>query len=232
MKPGKIIDLSQEIYNGMPLYPGHLKTIIFTHLSHEECRKQLGTGFSYTTQGLIMCGHGPTHVDSWSHFTTDPGAEHIDKLALEKCITTAICVDVSDTPLRAQWDARKIRNQLVEWKLDIRQGDTVLFYTGMYDRYYGKDEYMSEFPGMTRDATEFIIDSGCVNFGVDNPSPDMWYDKTYPCHSVCGERGVTHVENLCNLDKLVGKRFTYIGLPLKIRDGTGSPIRAVAILDE
>jgi kynurenine formamidase len=37
------------------------------------------------------------------------------------------------------------------------------------------------------------------------------------------ERGVTHVENLCNLDKLIGKRFTVIGLPPKIRKETGSP---------
>jgi len=42
---------------------------------------------------------------------------------------------------------------------------------------------------------------------------------------------VTHIENLCNLDKLVGKRFTFIALPLKIRKGTGSPIRPVAIID-
>ena len=66
---------------------------------------------------------------------------------------------------------------------------------------------MTDFPGLNREATEYIIDQGAVNFGVDSPSPDMWYDKTYPCHSVCGERGVTHIENLCNLDKLVGKRF-------------------------
>ena len=43
---------------------------------------------------------------------------------------------------------------------------------------------------------------------------------------------VTHIENLCNLDKVVGKRFTFIALPLKIRKGTGSPLRAVAILPE
>jgi kynurenine formamidase len=42
---------------------------------------------------------------------------------------------------------------------------------------------------------------------------------------------VTHIENLCNLDKIIGKRFTFVGLPLKIRKGTGSPMRAVAILD-
>jgi kynurenine formamidase len=60
----------------------------------------------------------------------------------------------------------------------------------------------------------------------------MFLDKTYPCHTVCAERRVNHVENLCNLDQLVGKRFTFVALPLKIRKGTGSPLRAAAILDE
>lgn len=91
---------------------------------------------------------------------------------------------------------------------------------------------ISDYPGLNRQATEFIIDQGCVDFGVDSASPDMWYDKMYLCHTVCAERGVTHIEYLCNLDRIIGKRFTFIGLPLKIRNDTGSPIRAVAIIDE
>jgi len=229
---GKIIDLSQEIYSGMPVYPGHMKTVVWTHLSHEECQRQLGTGFSYETRGLLLCDHGPTHIDSVSHLSRDPEAESIDRLALEKCITPAICIDVSDVPLKTQFGRKKIEEQLQKWNLKILPGDTVLFYTAHYDRYYGKPEYMTEYPGLDREATEFIIDAGCVNFGVDSPSPDMWYDKTYPCHSTCAKRKVTHIENLCNLDKLIGKRFTFIALPLKIRNGTGSPLRAVAILEE
>ncbi len=228
---GKIIDLSQEIYTGMPVYPGHMKTVIWTHLSHDECARLLGTGFSYETRGILLCDHGPTHIDAVSHLSRDPQAESVDKLSLDKCITSAICLDVSDVGLRTQFGTDKIREQLDKWGLDIRAGDTILFYTGHYDRYYGKPEYMTEYPGLDRAGTEFIIDSGCVNFGVDSASPDMWYDKTYPCHTVCAERQITHIENLCNLDKLVGKRFTFIGLPLKIREGTGSPIRAVAVLD-
>jgi kynurenine formamidase len=51
-------------------------------------------------------------------------------------------------------------------------------------------------------------------------------------HHVCRDLGFTHMEGLCNLDKLVGKgRFRFIGFPLKIKGGTGSPIRAVAWLD-
>jgi kynurenine formamidase len=50
---------------------------------------------------------------------------------------------------------------------------------------------MTDYPGLDIEGTEFIIDQGCVHFGVDSPSPDLWYDKTYPCHSVCSERWVT-----------------------------------------
>ena len=232
MFKGKIVDLSQEIYQGMPVYPGHLKTVVWTHMSHEESDRQLGTGFSYETRGIMFCDHGPTHIDSVSHLSRDPNAESVDQLSLEKCLTSAICIDVSDVPIQTQFGRSKIEQELERWGLDIRPGDTVLFYTAHYDRYYGKPEYMTDYPGLNREATEFIIDRGCVNFGVDSPSPDMFLDKTYPCHTTCAERKITHVENLCNLDQLLGKRFTFIGLPLKIRKGTGSPIRAVAVLDE
>jgi kynurenine formamidase len=49
---------------------------------------------------------------------------------------------------------------------------------------------------------------------------------------MCREYGIHHYENLANLRELVGRRFTFVGFPLKIRDGTGSPVRAVAVLEE
>jgi kynurenine formamidase len=229
---GRIIDLSQEIYTGMPVYPGHIKTVIWTHASHDEVRRQLGTGFSYETRGILLCDHGPTHIDSVSHLSTDPDAPPVDRIPLEHCITSAICLDVSDIPRKTQFGRAKIEDELKRWNLDIRKGDTILFYTAHYDQFYGEPEYMTDYPGLDREATEFIIDQGCINFGVDSPSPDMWYDKTYPCHSVCAERMVTHIENLCNLDTVLGKRFTFIALPLKIREGTGSPLRAIAVMPD
>jgi kynurenine formamidase len=51
-------------------------------------------------------------------------------------------------------------------------------------------------------------------------------------HRICGELGFTHYENMINLHLLTGRgRFRFIGLPLKIRGGTGSPVRAVAVFD-
>lgn len=229
---GKIIDLSQEIYTDMPVYPGHAKTVIWEHMGHEETGRALGTGFSYKTSGIMICDHGPTHIDPVSHFSNDPNAPTVDEIPLEHCITSAICIDVSDAPVQTQFGPEKIEAQLKKHNLDIRPGDTILFYTGHYEKYYGKPEYCTHQPGLTKAATEYIIDKGCINFGVDNTSPDMFLDKTYPCHMVCREREVTHMENLCNLDKLVGKRFTFAAFPLKIRKGSGSPLRAVAILHD
>lgn len=229
---GKIIDLSQEIYTGMPVYPGHAKTVIWEHMSHEESARTLGTGFSYQSSGIMMCDHGPTHIDSVSHLSTNPTAPSVDEIPLKHCITPAICLDVSDVPRQTQFGPEKIQAELKRWNLDILPGDTVLFYTAHFDRYYGQPEYATHQPGLTREATEFIIGKGAVNFGVDNTSPDMWLDKSYPCHMVCRERQVTHIENLCNLDQLVGKRFTFVALPLRIRKGTGSPLRAAAIIHE
>ena len=123
----------------MPVYPGHLKTVIWTHASHEEVRRQLGTGFSYETRGIMFCDHGPTHIDSVSHLCTDPDAPPVDKFPLEYCITSAICLDVSDIPLKTQFGRAKIEAELKRWNLDIRKGDTVLFYTAHYDRYYGQE---------------------------------------------------------------------------------------------
>jgi kynurenine formamidase len=48
---------------------------------------------------------------------------------------------------------------------------------------------------------------------------------------MCRAEGITHFENLANLGRLVGRRFTFVGFPLRIRAGTGSPVRAVAVLD-
>jgi kynurenine formamidase len=171
---GTFVDLSQEIYTGMPVYPGHLKTVIFTHASHDEVKRAIGTGFSYQTSGILMCDHGPTHIDPVSHFSRDPDAPSVDEIPLEHCVTSAICLDVSDVPRESQFGADKIEAELLRWNLEIRPGDTVLFYTGHYERFYGTPEYATHQPGLTREATEYIIDRGAINFGVDSTISTSW----------------------------------------------------------
>jgi kynurenine formamidase len=108
----------------------------------------------------------------------------------------------------------------------------LLLYTATYNRYYGTIEYLSEYPGLDESGSNWILETGIKIFGVDSPSPDNPTSRTYPCHMMCREHGMVHYENLMNLDQLVGKQFTFAGFPLRVRGGTGSPVRAVALLDE
>jgi len=66
---------------------------------------------------------------------------------------------------------------------------------------------------------------------VDSPTPDNPASVSYPCHLMCRGSGITHYENLTNLDMLIGKRFTFVGFPLKLVGGHGGPTRAVALID-
>ena len=69
-------------------------------------------------------------------------------------------------------------------------------------------------------------------FGVETMAPGVRKVSNQEVDRICGELGFTHYENLINLHQLIGRgRFRFIGLPLRIRGGTGSPVRAVAVLE-
>jgi len=228
----KIIDLTQEIYQGMPVYPGHQKTIIWTHHTHEDTVKNFEGGFSYQSRSLLLSDHGPTHVDALSHLDPRPEAPSIDKMALDTFYGPATCVDVSHKKPHEYISAAEMDEALAKSGAELRRGDILLIYTGAYNRLEGTMEYTNQYPGLDESASQWLVEQGVKAFGVDCPSPDNPISRTYPIHMMCRAQGITHYENLANLDQLVGKRFTFAGFPLKVRDGTGSPVRAVAILDE
>src|SRR6478609_389997 len=91
----RIIDLSQDIYEGMKVYPGHLKTVQFEHATHEETAPRFEGGFSFQTTGFMLNDNGPTHVDSFSHLDPDPSAETIEQMPLDLFYGPAICLDVT-----------------------------------------------------------------------------------------------------------------------------------------
>ena len=228
----RLIDLSQEIYQGMFVYPGHLKTVVWEHHTHEETVKNFEGGFSYQSRGLMMSDHGPTHVDALSHLDPRPEAPSIDRMALDLFYGEATCIDVSHMEPQTYISADELDNITSRSPVEVRRGDILLFYTGTYNRYHGTREYLSQYPGLDESASDWLVERGIKTFGVDSPSPDNPISRTYPCHMMCRKHGITHYENLANLDQVVGKRFTFAGFPLRIRNGTGSPVRAVAILED
>jgi kynurenine formamidase len=226
----RLIDLSQPIYEGMKVYPGHLKTVTFQHVSHEETAPRFEGGFSFQTWGFMLNDNGPTHVDSFSHLDPDPSAETIDQMPLDLFHGDAVCIDVSSVPAHTDITPDHIEAGIADAGLDVRRGDMCFFYTGTYDKYHGTSEYLTEFAGLGAEAAEWIVDKGIKTFGVDSPTPDNPVSKTYPIHMMCRRVHITHYENLV-LTEVVGTRFTFVGFPLKVVGAHGGPTRAVAIVD-
>ena len=225
----RLIDLSQDIYEGMKVYPGHLKTVTFQHVTHEETAPRFEGGFSFQTWGFMLNDNGPTHVDSFSHLDPDPAAPTIDRMPLDLFYGDALCVDVSGIPPQTDITPEQIEAALRGADLSVARGDMLFFYTATFDRFQGTSRYLTDFPGLGAAASQWLLDQGIKTFGVDSPTPDNPISKTYPCHMMCRANHMTHYENLV-LTEVVGKRFTFVGFPLKVVGAHGGPTRAVAIL--
>jgi kynurenine formamidase len=227
-----LLDLTQEIYEGMYVYPGHLETKIWDHHQHDETAKKFEGGFSYASRGLTLSDHGPTHVDALSHLDPSPGAPSIDQMDLEQFYGEGVCIDVSDAAPRTDITAADLDAALARSEVPLVAGMVLLLHTGTHRRLGGTEEYLSQYPGLDESASAWLVERGVKVFGVDCPSPDNPASRTYPCHMMCRRHGITHYENLAEIHRLLNRRFTFIGFPLRIRGGTGSPVRAVAIVHE
>jgi len=224
----RLVDLSQEIYQGMPVFPLHQKTMIFPNITHEEAEKQVG--FPFATNNLLINEHGPTHSDAIYEY--DPAGATIDEMPLDYFYGPAICLDLSHISADAYISPADLDFALRKAKLTIQKGDIVLLYTGHYNRSYGTEEWLTRYTGLDYNGAKWLAEQGVVNIGIDAPAIDNPKDPKYSGHLICREYQITNTENLCNLDQVAGQRFLYFGLPLKIRRGTGSPVRAVALFIE
>lgn len=224
----RLIDLSQEIYNGMPVFPLHQKTFIFPNKTHEEAKKEIG--FEFATNNLLINEHGPTHTDATYEF--DPNGKTLDEMSLDYFYGPAVCLDLSHVSPDAYITADELERALNHSGQMLDKGDIVLLYTGHYERAYGTDEWLNRYTGLDIEGARWLAEKGVVNIGIDAPAIDNPKDPKFSGHLICRQYEMSNTENLCNLDKIAGKRFLYFGLPLRIREGTGSPIRAVAVFLE
>ena len=86
---------------------------------------------------------------------------------------------------------------------------------------------------LTVEATKWLIARGSKMHGVEGPSTDKPTDNIFAQHRLCRDAGVTHWEWLVNLESLLGKgEFQFFGVPLKFKGGSGSPVRAFAIVND
>jgi kynurenine formamidase len=228
----KLIDLTREIVHKMQRLPNHPTIEVYPFSTHNEKRVADGYEFSAATMVLHTGDHGGTHVDAPVHFDSRPGARTIDQMPLETFFTEAVCLDLTNVPDRSDITIAHLEAAEGAAGVEIRSKDTVLLYTGFYARAAGTESYITDFPGLTKESATWLGKKGITAFTVESVSPGRPGRNNFEVHHVYRDLGFTHYEGVINLDKVVGKgRFRFIAMPLRIRGGTGSPVRAVALLE-
>lgn len=228
----ELIDLSQELYPGMPVYQGMPDFQMRVHATHEQWEGDADAPTATPGVYQLQLGeHTGTHVDGLNHMARPYKDQSIDTMPLTMFYTEGICLDFSHKQPGELIEPDEIRACCLAHQLVVQLNNTVLFYTDHYRRTVGTSAWTSG-PGLSAAATRWLGEQGIAAFGVETMSPGIPGVSNREVHRICGELGFTHYENLVNLHRLVGRgRFRFIGFPLRIRGGTGSPVRAVAVFD-
>jgi kynurenine formamidase len=108
-------------------------------------------------------------------------------------------------------------------------------YWGDRKRYFGADEAGDvvnlHFPGLSKEAAEFLVKQRAVKaVGVDTPSIDHGPSRDFIAHQILGAANVPIFENVAALDRLPAKGATIFAIPMKIKGGSGAPLRIFAQL--
>ena len=206
---------------------------------------QTDKGFYYCANNFSTAEHGGTHIDAPIHFAKN--GQSVDEIPLEKLIGSAIKINVSSKAL-ANPDYLITVDDLIEWEkrenVEIPNGSIVLLETGFSKYYPNKVKYMGtdergvnavkklHFPGLSKEAAEWLVNQRDINaIGIDTPSIDYGQSEYFESHVILLSKDIPAFENLNNLDKLPNIGFEIIALPMKIKKGSGAPLRIVAIIN-
>lgn len=205
----KVYDLTHTIKNDMPVYPGTEQPQLTTACTIEEA--------GYRETLLHMFSHTGTHMDAPAHMLLD-GAP-LDSYDADKFTGTAVVVDC-----RGEAD---ISLPLLK-RYDLDGVDFVLFCTG-WDKKWGSPEYYEGFPCLTADAAAYLATLPLKGVGEDSISLDPCGSVDFPNHITLLRADFVNTENLAGLDALIGRRFTFVTLPLKFENSDGCSCRAIAM---
>jgi kynurenine formamidase len=199
-------------------------------------------GYYYAANDFSTSEHGGTHLDAPVHFAE--GRQSVDEIPLDRLIGDAVVVDVS-AAAAGQPDYQVTREELERWESAngaIEAGTIVLVRTDWSHRWPDARQYLGteargaeavaelHFPGIHPDAARWLMGRQVNAVGIDTASVDYGQSTLFETHRVLYERNIPGFENLTNLDQLPPRGAFIIALPMKIKGGTGAPLRAVALL--
>jgi kynurenine formamidase len=212
---------------------------------------------SYSGDCIALYTHCGTHIDSFTHFgyhgeifngfkaKEHLGSRHWHRAGADKqppviargvMIDVAAAVGVEMLPDGHAIGERELMDALKRQKTELRPGDVVLIHTGRMTIWPDQERFVPNEPGINREGAEFLARAGAMYIGADTagveqtPSADP--DNWIPVHTfLLAEAGIPLLE-MAYLEDLAREsiyEFAFIGACLKIRGGTGSPMRPIAL---
>ena len=214
----KIIDLTLTVSDEIPTFPGSPQP---SFIPWENVKED-----GYNLELLFLSTHTGTHMDAPYHFL-EKGAK-IHEISLKKLVSEAILIK---SKKKSGGSITKTDIQKFEKKHGKITGfSSVIFYTG-WQRNLQKKYYFTKNPGLSVSAAKYLASKKINLVGIDSPSIDLGTDSKFSVHHVFSKKGILIVENLANLEKIKSSKFHLVVLPLKLKNATGSPVRAIAFVE-
>ena len=210
----KLVDLSQDLYHGVPNFACDPQTAIFTHLVIADR--------GYNNAVIVTGTHQGTHMDAPYHFFDD--GKTIDQLDIKKGFGPAWVLDFTHKKPKEEITIADLR--VHEDK--ITKGSRIVFHTG-WDKEFPEKRYLSDQPYLGIEACQYLADRGVVCIAID--APTIYPEKYMPVHHILLNKDTEMliIESLMHLDRLQNDRIILIAFPLRIMKRDGSPSRAIAI---
>jgi kynurenine formamidase len=202
-------------------------------------------GYYYAANKYTAEEHGGTHIDAPRHFAE--GRQTLDEIPLESLIGSAVVIDVSKKAASDR-DYQVSVADFTDWERvngKIPDNAIVLLNTG-YGKYWpDRAKYMGtakkgqeaikdlHFPGLDPEAATWLVKNRRITaIGLDTPSIDYGQSALFESHRILFKENIPAFENVANLDSLPAKGALVIALPMKIKGGSGGPLRIVALIPE
>jgi len=224
----QIIDLTLELADGTQTHPAHPRCVVIEFARHAftaprftpPCR-------GFASRILMFSDHIGTHVDAPFHYFPEKGT--IESVPLEQLVGPGVWLDFSDKPTDQPITPEMLEAACSRVGVTVERGDILLFraWPGHHT-----DEGFMRCAGFSGAAAEWAVAKGIKALGCDLATPDDPRDMTRPVHLALLGQDILIMEHIANLEKLPVPRFQFVGLPLRIKGATGSPIRAVAIIQD
>ena len=218
-----IVDLSYSLEQGMPAWPTQARygSVVYDSYNY---------GGNALHSQITLSEHTGTHFDAPKHFIPDGCS--VDELPLTALMGRGVKIDVTGISPCSLLPVKAIHDFEVK-EGEIQKGDIVMFRFGWDEKYKlqpNAGDYLRDWPGLSAEAAQYLAEKEIRAAGCDTLAIDAFESKDNPVHHILLSRSILIIENIKNLAKI--PVFSYIiGMPLKIKGGSGSPLRLAAFIE-